>query len=59
VAGQWLRERAAPRDILVAYEIGTIAYLSSLKIFRLAISQDDARPSGLGDLKRKAVRSVT
>jgi hypothetical protein len=35
MAGQWLRERAAPRDIVVAYEIGTIADLSGPKTIDL------------------------
>jgi hypothetical protein len=44
LAARWLREHAAPGDTVVAYEVGTIAYLSGLRtIDLLGLTNPEAR----------------
>jgi MFS family permease len=44
LAARWLREHAAPGDSVVAYEVGTIAYLSGLRtIDLLGLTNPEAR----------------
>jgi hypothetical protein len=45
LAARWLRQHAAPSDTIVAYEVGTIAYLSGLRTIDL-LGLTDPRARG-------------